>query len=153
MSFLMGLDEDKLSEILPILEKYDTKCKAAETIFQLEGRKLEEIMRTIPHYQASYDQSFQELKGIEEWLNVMKDKNVGKKWKKYTESYSRQLTTKDIQAYIAAEKEIVEYNQLLVEVTHLKNSCESIVEAIKQMGWMMSNVTKLRIAEMQDAVL
>lgn len=153
MSFLLTLEEDKLHEIIPLLPKYEEKVKAAEPIFKLEGRKLEEIIRTVPHYQASYDQSYQELKALEEWVNNIKEKKVGKLWKKYLEGYQRALSTRDIQSYINSEKDIVELNQIIIEVTLLKNHMSSIVEAIKNLGWMTSHITKLRVAEMQDVIL
>lgn len=153
MSFLLTLDEEKLEEIIPLLPRYEEKIKKAEPIFKLEGRRIEEIMRTIPHYQSSYDESYQELKSLEEWVNNIKEKKVGKLWKKYNEGYSRSLSTRDIQAYISGEKEIVELNQIIIEISLLKNSMFAIVDAIKQMGWQMGSITKLRIAEMQDAIL
>lgn len=153
MSFLLLLEEEKLEEVLNILPKYEDKIKAAEPIFKLEGRRLEEIARTLPQNQASYDQSYQELKALEEWLNNIKEKKIGKLWKKYLEGYQRSLSTRDIQAYIASEKEIVEMNQIIIEVTLLKSNVSAIVESIKQMGWMLGHVTKLRVAEMQDVIL
>lgn len=153
MSFILTLDEDKLDAIIPLLPKYEERIRNAETIFKLEGRRLEEIMRTLPHHQASYDESLNELKALDEWVNNIKEKKIAKFWKKYNEGYSRQLTTRDIQAYIAGEKEIVEINQIIIEVTLLKNNLASIVEALRQLGWMVGHVTKLRVAEMQDAVL
>lgn len=153
MSFILTLEEDKLDSIIPLLPKYENAIAAAESIFKLEGRKLEEIARTLPHHQSSYDQRHQEVKALEEWLNTIKEKRTAKHWKKYLEGYSRQLSTRDIQAYIAGEKDIVELSQILVEVTLLKNNLGAIVEALKQLGWMLGHVTKLRIAEMQDAIL
>jgi L-lactate utilization protein LutB len=153
MSFLLLLEEEKLDEVLNILPKYEDKIKAAEPIFKLEGRRLEEIARTLPQNQASYDQSYQELKALEEWLNNIKEKKIGKFWKKYLEGYQRSLSTRDIQAYIASEKEIVEMNQIIIEVTLLKSNVSSIVEGLKTMNWMISNITKLRVAELQDSIL
>ncbi len=153
MSFLLTLSEDKLEQIIPLLSKYEEKIKAAEPIFKLENRRLEEIMRTLPYYQSAYDQAHQDMKALEDWVTNIKDKRVGKLWKKYTEGYARQLTSRDIQAYIGADQEIVELNQILIEVVVLKNHLNSIVEAIRQLAWMCSNMTKLRISEMQDAML
>lgn len=153
MSFLLTLSEDKLEEIVPLIAKYEDKIKAAEPIFKLENRRLEEIMRTLPYYQSSYDQAHQDMKALEDWVTNIKDKRVGKLWKKYTEGYSRQLTTRDIQAYIAADQDIVELNQILIEVTVLKNNFNAIVESIRQLGWMCSNIVKLRVSEMQDTIL
>ena len=153
MSFLLTLTEDRLEEIIPLLAKYEEKIKAAEPIFKLENRRLEEIMRTLPFYQSSYDQAYQDMKALEEWVTNIKDKKIGKLWKKYTEGYSRQLSSRDIQAYIGADQEIVELNQILIEVAVLKNSLNAIVEALKQMGWMVGHITKLRVSELQDVIL
>ncbi len=152
MSFILALDEAKLEQLIELLPRYEQKILDAEPVFKLEGRRLEEIIRSLPHYQANYDQSLQEIKAVDAWLETIKEKVTAKLWRKYLEGYSRTLSTRDIQAYIAGEKEIVELNQISIEVTLLKNKFEAIVEALKQMGWMMGHVTKLRVSEMQDAI-
>lgn len=152
MSFILTLDDTKLAELIELLPRYEQKIADAEPIFKLEGRRLEEIIRSLPHYQANYDQSLQEIKAVDAWLETIKEKVTAKLWRKYLEGYARALSTRDIQAYIAGEKEIVELNQIGIEVTLLKNKLEAIVEALKQMGWMMGHVTKLRVSEMQDAI-
>lgn len=155
MTFILSLDANSpdYSAIIDLIPRYERKVKEAEPIFQMEGRRLEEVMRTLPHYQSSYDQAYQDMKALEEWLNNVKDKINSKYWRKYNEHYTRALSTKDIQSYISGEKEIVEINQVLTEVSLIRNNLLSIVEALKQMGWMVGNITKLRIAEMQDAIL
>jgi len=152
MSFILNLDEGKLEALIELLPRYEEKIEAAAPIFKLEGRRLEEIFRTLPHYQANYDQALQEVKAIDGWLGTIKEKVTAKYWRKYLEGYARSLSTRDIQAYIAGEKEIVELNHLGVEVSLLKNKLEAIVEALKQLGWMSGHITKLRVAEMQDAI-
>ena len=153
MSFLLNLEIDKLEMILDVLPKYEKKVEEAAAIFKLEGRKLEEIMRTLPHYQSTYDQALQEMKALEEWVNNVKDKENARLWKKYIEGYPKQLATRDVQSYIGGEKTIVELNQIIIEVSLIKNHLNSIVESLKQLGWMMSHVTKLRVAEIEDATL
>ncbi len=153
MSFLMKFESDKLTEFASVLPSYEEKIQAAAPIFKVEGRRLEEIARTLPHYQSSYDQTHQELKALEDWVLNLKEKVTSRLWKKYNEGYSRQLSTRDIQAYIAGEPGIVEINQILIEIKLHKDQCAAIVEALKQLGWMVSHITKLRVAEMQDAIL
>ncbi len=153
MSFILTLEESKLDEIIPLLERYESSIAAAEPVFKLEGRRIEEIARTLPHYQSSYDQQYQELKALDEWLNNLKEKKVSRFWKKYLEGYSKALSSRDIQAYIAGEKEIVELNEVIIEVGLIKSKMLSIVEALKQLGWMLGHITKLRISEMEDAIL
>jgi hypothetical protein len=154
MSLTLALtDSDLGSQIIPLIDKFEAKIKAAEPIFNLDGRKLEEVIRTVPYHQASYDQTLQEVKALEEWLLTLKEKRVAKAWKKFNEGYSRALTTKDIQAYIGGEKDIVEINQILIEIVLIKNNMAAIVESIKQIGWMVSHITKLRVAELEEAIL
>ena len=86
-------------------------------------------------------------------MNNLQDKATASAWRKFNEGYSRQLSTRDIQAYVAGEKEIVELNQIQIEVKLHKDQLASIVEALKQLGWMLSHITKLRVAELQDAIL
>ena len=46
MSFLLLLDADKpdpLADILPILARYEELVESAEPLFELKGRRLEEI--------------------------------------------------------------------------------------------------------------
>ena len=153
MSFLLSLSDDKLTEIIPLLEKYENKIADAEQLFSLEGKKLEHICRNLPQNLSNYDQYYQELKSLEDWLFSKRDKIQARLWKKYTEGYSRALGTKDIQAYIYGEPDYVHYTEIILEVSHLKGKIFSIVEAFKTMNWMLSNITKLRVAEMQDSVI
>ena len=158
MSFVMTLPDDGNfdqfgEQIADHLARYEKLTEEAEPIFKLEGRLIEEVCKTIPHYQARYDQAYHEVKALEEWITVAKERKLARLWKKYNEGYSRQLTTRDIQAYINGEKDIVEINQLLVETTLIKNNLFAIVDAVKQLAWTMSNIVKLRVAQIQDTSL
>ena len=153
MSFLLTLSDDKLFEVIPLLEKYEKKIEESEALFNLNGQKLEYVCKTLPHNLSSYDQSYQELKSLEEWLESKRDKVQARLWKKYTEGYARALSAKDIQAYIAGEPEYITFTEIILEVSHLKGKIFSIVEGFKTMNWMASNMVKLRVAEMQDAII
>ena len=153
MSFLLTLSESALDNIVTLLPQYEKKIEEAAPIFEMNGKKLEEILKIVAHSQFSYDKSFHELKALESWLENIKEKKIAKLWKKYIEGYSKVLSSRDVQAYINGEKEIVELNEIIIEVTLLKNQFAAVIESIKQLGWMVGNITKLRIAEMQEAVL
>jgi hypothetical protein len=153
MSFLLLLNEDELEKIVPLLPKYEIMVENAKPIFELEGRRLEEIARTLPKYQSSYDQAYQEMKALEDWVNNIKEKKTAKLWKKYNEGYQKALSARDIQAYIAGEKDIVETNQIIIEVLLIKNQLNAIVEALKNLGWMVGHITKIRVAELQETIL
>lgn len=152
MAFLFKLSEN-LEKVIEHLEKYDVAIKDAEELFEMEGKKLEFLCRTLPANMARYDEYQGELKSLEDYLKARRDVVESKLWKKYVEGYSRQLSTRDIQAYIMGDTEYVTYTELILEVTHVKSQISAIVKALEQGGWMLSHITKLRVAEMQDAIL
>lgn len=153
MSFLLTLNEENLAALIPLIERYETAILEAEPLFNMDGKRLESLCKDLPHHLSRYDQMYQELKSLEEWLIAKRDKVVAKLWKKYTEGYSRALASKDIQAYIAGEKDHVAFTEFILEIGNLKGKMFSIVKALEQSGWMLSHCVKLRVAEMQDAIL
>jgi hypothetical protein len=152
MSFLFRLSEN-LEKVIEHIAKYETAIAEAEELFNMEGKKLEYLCRVLPANIVRYDEYHNELKSLEDYLKAKRDVIESKLWKKYVEGYSRALSTRDIQAYIQGDAEYVSYTELILEVVHVKTQIKSIVEAFGQMGWMLSHVTKLRVAEMQDAIL
>lgn len=156
MSFLLLLDADKpdpLSDILPILARYEELVENAEPLFELKGRRLEEIAMTLPKSQKKYSIALKNMKSLEEWVGLIRDKRNAKAWKKFTEGYPQKLGPNDIKNYVGGDKEIIEINQIIIEVALIRQQLEAIVQAFEQMGWMITNMVKLRIAELQDAEL
>lgn len=153
MSFLFTLEEDKLGEQLPgIFENYEKHIKAAEPLFELEDMRIELIARNLAQHQTFYGHRAHEMKQVAKWLENYKAKIESR----YTKNYSqgqRALAAREATVYINGEKEIVELNQLIIEATLLHAQLNEIVEGFRQMGWMLGNITKLRVAELQEATL
>lgn len=153
MSFLFTLEEDKLAEQLPaIFENYEKHIKKAEPLFELEGRRLEEIARVLPHHQTFYAQRANEMKQVAKWLENYKAKLESRFTKNYAQG-QRALAAREAQTYINGEKDIVELNQLIIEANLLQSQLDEIVDGFRQMGWMVGNITKLRVAELQEVTL
>lgn len=157
MSIILTLDtssdEVLFSQLLNIITRYESYLDQAAPLFELEGKKLEEIARVLPKNLSIYDRHYQEMKTLEEWLHSRRDKIQAKLWKKYLEGYARALGSKDIQMYIQGDKEYVEFTEIIIEVANIKNKLHAVVESFSQMGWMIGHITKLRVAELQDAIL
>lgn len=153
MSFTLHLSEERLDEIVPILNDCTVRLENCKGIFEFKNRKLADVIKEIPSKQNEFDEMYVKLKAIQEWLSTLKNKKVAKAWKRYNEGYSRQLSQRDIQAYIAGEAAIVEIDQLIVEVEYLKDHAKIVVESIKQLGWTTANLVKLRVSDMQDSII
>jgi len=150
VSFLFTLEEDKLADQLPkIFENYENHVKNAEPLFDLDGMRLELIARNLPQHQVFYAHRANEMKQVIKWLENYKSKLEARFTKNYSQG-QRALTARDITTFIGGERDIVELNQLIIEATLLYSQLDEIVEAFKQMGWMVGNITKLRVAELHD---
>jgi hypothetical protein len=153
MSFLFTLEESKLNEQLPdLFENYQRHIDAAEPLFKLQGMRLEQIARDLPEHQTFYAHRAIEMKQVIKWLENYKAKLESRFTKNYAQG-QRALAAREASTFINGEKEIVELNQLIIEATLLYQQLDDIVEGFKQMGWSIGNITKLRVAELQETII
>ena len=153
MSFLFALEEANLAEQLPpLFDKWEREISKAEPLFDLEGRRLEEVARVLPKHQAHYDLLAQDTKQLVKWLENYKSKLEARATKNIN-SGSRAVGPREAAIYINGEREIVEINQLIIETDLIRQKLDAIVESFRQMGWMVGNITKLRVASLNAVVL
>jgi len=157
MSIVMTLDTaddvQLFPQLLGIITRYEGYVDDSEKFFKIDGVKLEEVCRTLPKNLSVYDRYYQEMKTLEEWMVVKREKIQSKLWKKFLEGYPRALASKDIQMYIQGDPEYVEFTEIILEVANIKAKLQSIVKAFESLSWMVGHITRLRIAELQDTVL
>jgi hypothetical protein len=153
VSFLFTLEEGRLAEQLPpLFERYERHVADAAPMFRLEGERLEPLMRDLPGRQTFYAHRANEVKQVAKWLENYRAKLESR----YTKNYSqgqRALGVREAGIFINGEAEIVELNQLIIEAGLLREQLDAIVEGFKQMAWSLGHVTKLRVAELQEAVI
>jgi hypothetical protein len=153
LSFLFTLDEDKLAEQLPdIFSKYEALVQSAEPLFNLDGQRLELLLRNLPLHQASYDQKSQDMKQLMKWLENYKAKLEFIHLKNYSKG-PRALSATDQKIFLGGEHNIIETNQLIIEATLIYNHLTAIVEAFRTMSWTLGHITKLRVSELNDIII
>lgn len=151
--FALGAKNEELKAELPqFFDRWQTEIDNAEPIFKIEGERLEKLARDVPHHQVYYAQRAQEARAVVKWLEIEKGRTESRYIKNYNQS-PRALGVKEQSQYLQGERDVIELNQLIVEAALKQQQFDEIVEAIKQMGWMIGHITKLRVAEMQDAVI
>lgn len=125
----------------------------AEELFELEGKKIEHAARDLPKFYYRFGKMLTDFKAIEEVISLKVNAIESEHWRRYNEKYARALNTRDIQAYIAGEKDYVQMMELKFEVLHIKKKLEMILDGFDKMSWMIGHMTKLRVAELEDALL
>jgi hypothetical protein len=76
-----------------------------------------------------------------------------KHFKKYLENYQRALSSRDVEKYVDGEADVVDYEKIINEFALLRNKWLGITKALDQKQWQITNITKLRVAGMEDATL
>lgn len=153
MSLVNSLKREPLSKIADRLANYELVIKASEPVFELSGRKLEDIIKQHPQDLSMYALLLQECKTIEQYVETKAEEQEGLLFRKYIESGARALGPTELKAYVRSDPAYVEVKGILADVNHIKRSLEAIVAALETMGWSLSNITKLRVAQMDHVIL
>lgn len=153
MSFVSGLKGEPLSKIADRLANYELVIKASEPVFEMSGRKLEEIIKQQPQDLSMYALLLQECKTIESYVETKAEEQEGLLYRKYHESGARALGATELSRYVKSDPSYIEIKHIINDVNHIRRSLEAIVAALETMGWSLTNITKLRVAQMDHVIL
>lgn len=153
MAVAAQLSDKTLQEVVARVSLYEQLIEAAEPCFQIEGRRLEEVLKQHASNLLVYDTALQEAKAIEDLVKKRQDEVKSAHWKKYNENYSRQLNTRDIEAYIAGEPDYAQVVGVVLIVVEVKRKLEAIVNALTSLGWTLNNIVKLRVAQLDHVTM
>lgn len=142
-----------LAQVATKLALYDELIKAAEPLFELENKALEVACREHAQNLMFYAITLEECKAVENFLRSRAEEVEATLHKQYLKSEARALSATEMKSYIRSDPQYVEANQILIDVAHMRGQLEQIVAAFQTMGWSLSNIVKLRIAQLDHVVL
>ena len=154
MSLLSELKRSStLEAIAKRLEVYELLIEASKPIFELKGKRLEEMIKDQAFNLVNYDQLLQECKTIEGFMVSKLETTEATLHKHYLENSQRALGARDLAMYIKGDPQFSDVNQVVMEVAHIRRQLEAIVEALQSLGWSLSHIVKLRVASLEQTVL
>lgn len=154
MSFIDVADVELQARRIPKrLELLRQLAESAEPIFELEGKRLEQACKEHASQLMTFGTGLQEAKTIEKLAQLQLDAVEGATYKKFNENHGRALSATDIKQYIKGDPQYLAASRLLVEIAHVRQQLELVIKALEDMGWMLSHITKLRIAELSQVEL
>lgn len=148
-----GLAKTPLDKIPAKLEVYEALVAGAPPLFELKGMLLEEACKSHVANLGMYDMMLQECKTIELYLEGRREQVEAEQHKYYLESSARALGARDLAMYIRSDPQVIEIAQIILDVGHVRRQLEAIVEAFKTMGWSLSNIVKLKVAQLDHTTL
>jgi len=145
--------EISLGKIPARVAQYEALIAAAESIFELKGKGLEQACKEHAQNLMFYNGMLQEAKMVEETIRGRVGAVESQLFVKYNENNQRALSRLDIGQYIKGDPKYVAAYEILLEVVCVVKQLDSIVEALKSMGWTLGHIVKLRIAQLEDVTL
>jgi len=129
---------------------YETQLDEARVECYLKGN-LEKAAAMMPGIVEKRFAQLQEIEGILEYLNIELRRMKSKFFRQYLENYQRALSSRDVEKYVEGEADVVDMEKIINEFALLRNKWLGILKGLDQKQWQITNITKLRVAGMEDA--
>lgn len=141
-----------LARLPDALDHFENEYWVAADEVKIRGN-LEKAAASMPGVVEQRFNQLQEIEAILNHLNIQLRKIKSKHFRKYLENYQRALSSRDVEKYVDGEDEVVDYETLVNEVALMRNRWLGVIKALDQKQWQITNITKLRVAGMEDASL
>ncbi len=141
--------KNDLSVLPDMIEFYNNELETAKQETKIFG-SLERNNQQLPGQVAHRFDQLQDIESVLKFLNVRYDKMRSDHYRRYLERYNRELSDRSIEKYIDGENDIVDMSCLINEVALVRNRYLGIMKAFDAKSYSMGNITRLRIAGMND---
>lgn len=141
-----------LSELPGAIAHYESELQGARLETSLKGN-LEMNSRLMPGIVEHRFNQLQEIEAILEYLNIQLRKKRSEVFKKFIENYNRALSSRDAEKYVDGDADVVQWQLLINEFSMVRNKYLGLMKAIDAKQFQINNITKLRVAGMEDTTL
>jgi|TARA_B100001094_G_scaffold15145_1_gene13085 conjugal transfer/entry exclusion protein len=141
-----------IGQIPNAVAHYEQELDQARFECRIKGN-LEKNSASMPGIVEQRFNQLQEIEAILQYLNIELRRLRSKHFKKYLENYQRALSSRDVEKYVDGESDVVDYEKIINEFALLRNKWLGITKALDQKQWQITNITKLRVAGMEDATI
>jgi hypothetical protein len=141
-----------ISELPDAITYFESELTKAKMETSLKGN-LETNSRLMPGIVEHRFNQLQEIEAILEYLNILLRRKRSEVFRKYTENYNRALTSRDADRYVDGDDEVYQYQLLVNEFAMVRNKFLGLMKAIDAKQFQINNITKLRVAGMEDTTL
>ena len=135
-----------------VLEPYLEELSNYEQHLEIKGKTIELANREQPQHLAWYDERRVELSTLVKFFES-EIARVRSKLLKGMEQYPRDLTDRMREKYVDQEETYLKVYEKYLAVKEVYGLYESIVDAFRARGYALNNITKIRVASLEDVIL
>ena len=141
-----------VSKITDAVAFFESELQDARQEVKLKGN-VERAAAEMPGIVEHRFNQLQEIEAILNYLNIELRRLRSSFFKTYLENYQRALSSRDVEKYVDGEADVVDYEKIINEFALMRNKWLGLLKGLDQKQWQITNVVKLRVAGMEDAVL
>lgn len=141
------------SNLPSIIAEYEDLLSGVEEKISIKGKSIEHANRENPTWQLYYDQKRIELHTLVRYLESQMSRVRGKLFRSYTEAHQRELSDRAKDKYIDNEDAFLAINELYLEIKEVYDKYQAVCDAYKSRGYALNNITKVRVASLEDAMI
>ncbi len=144
---------DNFEKLADILSEYDKELDQVEDRLSLKNKTIERSNMENPTWMSYYDQKKVELKILNDYMEMKVNQIRGRLFMRYKENHMVSLNISEINQYINNEEAYTDQYEILLEVQEVYDKYKQVIEAFKMRSFSLNNITKLRVASLEDAIL
>lgn len=132
--------------ILPsALEYFNKEYEDAREEVKIKGSLTECVSKISSRYEYRVSQ-LQEIEAILRHYEIKLSQKKSVLYQKYLENYQRALSSSDIKIYIEGQPEIVAIQQIINEISLVRNKFLGLTKGFETSNYQLSNLSKLYAA-------
>ena len=139
-----------ISNIPDAVEYFEAELIEAKKEVKLFGN-VEKAAAAMPGLVEHRFCQLQEIEAILEYLNIELRRLKSQHFRKYLENYQRSLSSRDCEKFVEGEPDVVDFEKIINEFALLRNKWLGITKGFDVKQWQITNITKLRVAGIEDA--
>jgi hypothetical protein len=143
---------DDLGNIVSAIDYFDAELDEAKYECRIKG-SLEKSSSALPGITEHRFNQLQEIEAILEHINIELRRERSKVFRKYLESYNRQLSSRDAEKFVDGEDSVITLTHLSNQFALLRNQYLGIMKGLDTKQWQIGHITRLRTAGMEDIVI
>ena len=141
-----------LGVIVDSIQYFENELQEAKYECRIKG-SLEKSSSALPGITEHRFNQLQEIEAILEHLNIELRRERSKVFRKYLESYNRQLSSRDAEKFVDGEDSVITLTHLANQYALLRNQYLGVMKGLDTKQWQIGHITRLRTAGMEDIVI
>lgn len=137
--------------IMDCVDHFEAEYRRGLPDLECVGR-ITEAEGKLPGQTAHHMANQKELEIINRILELRVERVETKYYRKYKESYNRDLSQREIDRYLAGEDEVYNVRNLQYRFARTMNLYATLIKGLEIKHYQLTNITKLRAAGLDDAM-